>query len=668
MALFKKEVDELDSSVQGKYESNIIGKLLGSKFFIPAVAVVALLVLLVVFANVMKGSTPDVNYYDMMQSLFTNELGTFSYTVSVETGPKGTVIDPGVVISEEIEAGDPESGDDDPEITGLPEGFSYETSDLGRAFVDWSKYANVKIDTWKNPVYTVQIAGTTMSLDPLMVNFSVYIATPYCNDKFMEVTVRDEMYYIDVETMYRWLMNSGDSHLIDLASEVPRGSKVLEIPAVDFVLPSRYAEEDEEELSSAHSLVTVYRRFLTSMRVVVSSLSSSMGNRGVDARDGSVYISYVADDAVEFAKAVRNIVTRSGDVYDAIISAAYSSSLYSEDQYYQALREKDNFIKSMESMVVAAQICDPNTLNLQVAGQVRQYENGYRNQQIEGSFGAQFSTETEDYIIKFVGIRSGDMADIVVPSGSKTQENAPLYRAAMLKVADYLNFTPIELTKRLVVDSDTLSDYVLDNFIKLVNDKGTAGYYLTRDNVGEFIEKYWKFNPIVAESEADLVNAQLVADYLTIPDKVVPVELIEEPLDDGNDNETQQTDVPEVEQYPDIEWEYNGALFRFHRNETASQYGLFIVDCEVINKSESEMSISCENFWMQDLLASTYLANNEILIRGYDSTFDMSLLDKDFTVGPSMWKEFRLFFIGVDHKGHMDLFYGDTKVDAIIQY
>lgn len=662
MALFKKDVkDELEYEDPSQVKKpSVVEKVVKNKFFIPAVALVVLLILVRVLFGVFASQSSDMGYYDTMTSIFSNELGSFSYTLSVETGDKGTIITSKTTpVVEEIESGSDIEAD-----VG---------ASSGREFVDWGKYADVKLSNWQHPVFQVNISGTTMSVDPLVSHFVVTLATPAYNNKFTEVTVRDDTYYFDVESIYNWLNDSSDSYLISLAKEIPHGSKWLEVPASEFAIPSRYAESgDEQALSAATSLRDMYQRFVVALKVSANSISGSMGDRGIERKKEVVYLNLTGDDANALFSATKSLVVRSGDFYESLISNSTSGGWYTESQQKQAIREKDNFIEALNAMSTAMQMSKASDLDLKASGQVRQYTNGYGSNQIEGTFGVQFSSETTDYLIKFTGIRSGDKADIEVPEGSKTKENADMYLSAFNKIVDYFNFTPIKTDVKLNINPDTISEAVLDKFIKLVNDTGKAGYWVTRDNVGEYIETYRGMSAADLSDENDLWNTTLVSDLVEALEKIVPnrtstdvgLPVVTKPTVPDNTGEGDG----QVEQFPGVTFEQDGLEFRAWHNDVASNHDLFVLSLEVLNRSGEDAIVDCGSFVIHDLLDSIYPANNEILIRNYDNLFDMDKLLGDIYIPAKGFETFDIYFVIAEDAGHSNLFYGDTNLGAVIQY
>lgn len=651
MALFSKKVtDELDSSAPSADEGpSFVGKLLKSKLFIIAVAVVVIAILVGVLMNVLTGNQSQLGYFDTITSIFANELGSFSYTFTIETGERGTVIKEVIApsLDETLENVDMESTIDKPN--------QYE-------FSNWDKYADIKEDYWEYPVFRINIAGTTMSLEPLKTDFTITLATPSYNNKLTEVIAVDDVYYIDVESLYNWLLDSGDKYLVSLASTIPHGSKWLEIPASEFAIPSRYAENgDEQGLSEAHSLVTLYRRFLTTLQLSMNSIKGSVGERGVDRREDVVFVNYTGSDAADLVNSVKGIFSQSGAFYDALVNSGTQSGLYNESQATQARREKDNFVVAMQDMNNALQRADINDMQLQASGQVRQYINGYNNQQIEGTFGVQFRTADSDYILKFSGIRSGDTREIMAPGGSKTQNNADLYLECINHMVDYFNFTAIKTDVKLNLDPQTISDAALDKFIELVNSAGSAGQYISRGNVAEYIDKYINMDEASAQSANDIINIRLVSDLVTALNSIVNIDVTPS-QGVGGDTDPK----PVAEKYPDIYWTYEGVEFVFRRNAELSNKNFFVADCEIINKSDEDVTLNALDFSLRDLVGSMYPANNETLIRGYNSTFDMSELVGEFELPSHNWMLFQLYFVNVNTDSRIDLFYGDTSIETII--
>lgn len=670
MSLFKKEIADDLVSIDEKPQKVKQEKKGGSK--LPLIGVVAVVAVVVIFiAMKMLGSgNSGLDYYGTMNSIFSNELGSFNYILTVETGAKGTLIKDGqsnldLSIGELNEAGNADDGDSDSSEGDRWNEIAIQDGDSLRQdkeFADWDKYAEVKIQSWDYPVYQVRIEGCTMSIDPLLTDFTVTVATRNYNDKFTEVVVRDGIYYFDVESMYNWLINSADDYLISLAKEIPHGSKWLTVPESEFAIASRYAEEgDEQSLSECTDLVTMYRRGLVLFQTIWNSMGGYLGDRGLTTQNEVTYLNLAGDDAAMLVDVAKNLCGRSGDFYNSLLSSG--SSLYSESQMKQAIRERDNFVTALSDLHTALQVCDASALGIKASGQVRSYTNGYGNSQIEGVLGIQFSTDTIDYVLKFNGMRNGNQKDIVLPAGSQTTSYKERYLSAFYDVVDYFNFTPIRTSVQLSLNPDTIKEHVLEQFIELVNNTGTAGYRVVRGNVEDFIAQYKDLDPQQAENENDMINARLVKDL-----REALAETFGGVADTNTTNPTEPNEPVDEERYPAISCEIEGATFSMHYNGTDSNRNMVVLDVEALNKSDEDIVLNCTDFNLKTLLGSMYPANNQTLIRGANSTFDMDLLEEEITIPAKGWYSFKLYFVLSDDRGHTNAFYNDQQLGVVIQY
>ena len=605
-----------------------------------------------------------MNYYDTMASLFTNELGTFNYTIDVRTGEKGSLITDkqsstaSVDELSSVENADTSTTEATEETNIAAQEPETEKKENKNEFQDWNKYAEVKTGNWQYPNYKIVISGCTTSLEPLTTDFTINLATANYNDKFTEVVCIDKKYYFDVESMYNWLKNSGDSYLISLTDKMPNGSKWLVIPESEFKIPSRYAEEGEKDLSYCTSLKTMYERFLIALTSTKSTLSSSLGSTGMTSNKDTVSINLAGSDASTILSVFKGITTQSGDWYDSLINAGVDNKLYTKDEHKQAVREKDNVMEALSDLATYLNITDLSSQKLAVQGSARTYTNGKNNATIEGSLNVNYSTDTTDYIIQFSGLRSGDSDDIKLPQGSQTEVNDESYLGSFNSLVDYLNITPIKTSVQLEINPATISDEVLEKFIKLVNDTGTAGEWITKDNVFKFIEKYASFKETDETTKDDKANAKLVSDLAETMNKIV-----------GGVVVTKEVKAEEaVEQHPEINTQATGVTTNIKYDASKSDSQIEVFHVEAINKGDAPATVDTTNFSLRTLLNSVYTSNNETLVRNYDSTFDMSKLVKSVELPAKGWTEFDLYFVISDDTGHMDMYFGDTNLGSAIEY
>lgn len=664
MKLFKKKVkDDLLVEESANESAKKLPKFLtNKKIMIPCGVVLVIILGLIVKAVI--GGGGKMNYYDTMASLFTNELGSFTYTFDVRTGEKGSLITEKTSSTTSVdELSSVENADTTTtESTEKQDIAKQETETTEKAnkneFQDWNKYADVKTGNWQYPNYKIVISGCTTSLEPLTTDFTVNLVTANYNDKFTEVVCIDGNYYFDVESMYNWLKSSGDSYLISLTDKMPNGSKWLVIPESEFKIPSRYAEDGEKDLSYCTSLKTMYERFLVALTSTKSTLSNNLGSTGMSSNKDTVSINLAGSDATNILKAFKGITTQSGDWYDSLITTGVDKKLYTEDEYKQAVREKDNVMEALSDLATYLNITDLSSQNLAVQGSARSYTNGKNNATIEGSLAVNYSTDTTDYIIQFSGLRSGDADDIKLPQGSQTKVIADSYLGSFNSLVDYLNITPIKTSVQLEINPTTISDGVIEKFIDLVNDTGTAGEWITKDNVYKFIEKYASFKETSETTNDDKVNAKLVSDLADATNKIVGGVVI-----------TKEVQAEEkVEQYPEVNTQDTGVYTKIKYDSEKSDSQVAVFHVEAINKGDETVTVDTTNFSLRTLLNSVYPSNNETLIHNYDNTFDMSKLVKSVELPSKGWAEFDLYFVISDDTGHMDMYFGDTNLGSAIEY
>lgn len=664
MKLFKKKVkDDLLVEESTNESAKQLPKFLtNKKIMIPCGVVLGAILALVV--STMLGGGGKMNYYDTMASLFTNELGSFTYTIDVRTGEKGSLITEKTSSTTSVdELSSVENADTTAtESTEKQDIAKQETETTEKAnkneFQDWNKYADVKTGNWQYPNYKIVISGCTTSLEPLTTDFTVNLVTANYNDKFTEVVCIDGNYYFDIESMYNWLKSSGDSYLISLTDKMPNGSKWLVVPESEFKIPSRYAEDGEKDLSYCTSLKTMYERFLVALTSTKSTLSNSLGSTGMSSNKDTVSISLAGSDATNILKAFKGITTQSGDWYDSLLTTGVDKKLYTEDEYKQAVREKDNVMEALSDLATYLNITDLSSQNLAVQGSARSYTNGKNNATIEGSLAVNYSTDTTDYIIQFSGLRSGDADDIKLPQGSQTKVIDDSYLGSFNSLVDYLNITPIKTSVQLEINPTTISDGVIEKFINLVNDTGTAGEWITKDNVYKFIEKYASFKETSETTNDDKVNAKLVSDLADAMNKIVGGVVI-----------TKEVQAEEkVEQYPEVNTQDTGVCTKIKYDSEKSDSQVAVFHVEAINKGDETVTVDTTNFSLRTLLNSVYPSNNETLIHNYDNTFDMSKLVKSVELPSKGWAEFDLYFVISDDTGHMDMYFGDTNLGSAIEY
>lgn len=660
MAFRRKVKDDLLDMEQDTGKARIYLK----KFAIPIVFVVIIAIFLLV-RLVMGANKGSLNYYDTLAGLFTNELGTFKYVFEVQTGEKGSLITEKTVVdvsmdelnsAETVE--DENTADEDESDTQKTDN-TVKDDDQRNEFQDWNKYAEVKGGDWEYPTYKLILEGVTTSLDPLQTDVVVTLATEGYNDIFTEIVCFDDNYYIDIESMYNWLRSSGDSYLIGVGKKLPNGSKWLVVPASEFKFASRYAEDGEKEFSEVTGLRTLYERFLIGLCGVRDAVKNGVGTAGMVSHSDTATLNVSGDAALPFLYTLKDIVVRGGDFYESLVNAGVSKNLYTEEQAEQARREEDNVLSALSDLASYLNIVDFKSVGLKVGGSCRSYINGRGNDTLEAILGLNFSSDTTDYIVQFSGIRSGDSKEIRLPQGSQTKEQDICYKEVVGNVIDYLNFTSIKTEAKLEVNPETISDEIIGRFVELVNDTGTAGYYVTKNNVFDFIEKYANYEETEDSTKEDIMNHLMVTDLADAMSRIVGGVVVERVIEKGED----------VEQYPAIHFETeDGLAFDAVYDMEESDAQIIKLNVEVTNKSKKAVKVDARDFSLRTLLNSIYPANNEVTIRNYDNTFDMDTLTGVVKVPSHGWATFPIYCVLSDDGGHMNLFYGDLDFGTVVEY
>lgn len=651
MGFFKKEVKDDLIETADKVKKPIPKWLIGV-----GIGVVAVVVIFGI--KIATGGSEGVDYYNTLSGIFSNELGTFKYVFDVRTGEAGTIIKEVSGSSDATDLQNLENADES--------AVSEETSDTDGnkfEFSDWNEFDEVQTTDWEYPNYQVTIEGCTTSLDPLTTTFTISLATKHYNDVFTDVTCIKGNYYINIESMREWLINSKDTYLVSLGNELPQGSKYLVVPEEEFKYNSRYAESGEVDLSTATGLKTLYQRFLVVLVSAKDSIKGSMGDTGINTTDNLATLNLSGSDAVQAVKAFRGIVNKTASFHTSYLATAQGKGLYTDEQLTQASRETDNIVDAFYDMYLYLNTADLNAMNTQISGTARQFQNGKGNTQLEGNMVVSFCANNTDYMIQFTGTRIGNAEDVLLPQGSQLTVNDLAYPTQIgdisREVIDYFNVSSVKLSNQLELNPTNMAQNLEDDFIKMVNEIGCADKYLTRNNIEEYIETYATMEETSETTAEDKANMKLVMDYLSIINDLTGGVVVEKEV----------VIEEEVEMYPEVTFEVDGATIIAKYNEELSDSQLMILDLTVVNKSLEENCIfDVTKLQVKDLLGSVLPANNEVLLKNYDNEFDVESLVTSVELLPSSFSQLKVYIVLGDSDGHMDIFYEDTQYGAIIEY
>ena len=616
------------------------------------VGCIVLVIGIVVGIGVLRGRRGGSTIYDDIRAIFSNELGSFNYTFDVRT-MEHTGVQESV---EEVDLGSIGNADVDSE-SSVDGGRHADAVDNS-----WGNKEGTEIGDWEYPNYQINIQGTTMSLDPLETEFTITLATEYYSDAFTDVVVFDGNYYINIEQMRFWLVHSADSYLVSIGQGLPEGSKYLVIPEDKFTYYSRYAEDSEREASGVTGLENIYRRGLVFLQSIISNVSDGLGGVGHTVEGDVKRLDLSGEDAEVLVSVIKRLVTNVGDYYRSMVRGSYSAGLYTDEGYEQALRETDNVIRAVEDVMIYLNMNEAGSVGLTVTGTSKRYKNAYGNDTIEAVISCEYASGGTDHKISGTLIRSGNTKEIVLPTGSQTTveslSDSGLLGDTLNRVVDYFSFWGIENEKRLELTPEHIGLWAKDSFIDLVNETGTAGYYITRNNLQGYLDKYVKLEVGSDTTREDRINKLLVDDFFEMLNGVTG----------GLVKEVYVEPDEVVEQYPEIDVEIDGVRMSGKVDSGTISAQLAEVDLVLENTAGEDRTVGLRDFSLRTLLSSVYPSNNEVLLRNYDNTWDLSSLEGEVTLSSGEMRRVKLYFVLSEDTGYMDLWYGEEKLGVAIKY
>lgn len=631
------------------------------------IGVVALLAICVVVKLIKKPKTSPV---DVTQSILDEELGTFNYTFEVKTSPHDANAKKETAEkSYEDVANDTESMTDDTE-TATEE--ATEEKAPSNVTTDWTNSEGIKTSYWEYPNYKIQFTGCVESVEPIKADVKVNLTTDYYSEQLTELIVVDGKYYLDIESMRLWLMNSKDSYFVSIGQQLPEGSRWYEIPESEFYITSRYAEESEKDIAKTTSILDEYRYIKSDIKLLLAQLDGK-GTINND-KEGASSIVVNADEGVM------------SSIFNNVIMLADSNyyQIRTENKYdtNQASRERDNVVSAFSDLMsyFLTNMGTDNSTDLTIQGQSKQFTNGNNQTQMEVSWAISYTLDNVDKTINASLVRSSDMTEIKAPTDSTlTKDNLTdsyLPFNCINQIADYLNFTKIKLSKQLEITPTSIKSNILEMFIQLVNDSGTYDEHLNEANITEYFEKYANLEITDDTPNKDKINAQLVSDFYDSINAVTG----------GVVKEVEKEETVEIPKYTTIadtvKFDDKDVNFTATFNEEESSNNLYVIDLDFLYQIEVEgeaeedsdevvddsIKIDLTNFSLHTLLKSKYPANSDTIIRDYDAGFDFDKLKTEVKVQPNVKTSAKLYIVISSDDGYMDLWYGDINLGELINH
>lgn len=610
-----------------------------SKVIAGSIVAVLILVIVIVVLLLKRDTT---NYYKLWNSIMSNELGTYRFSLDVRTSEHKE----GVSVS----LGDSTLGNEEEETEAKTDWQLKEDNQSS-----WTGSDGAKEVMWDYPNYRVVVEGVTTSTEPFTTDFSISLTTENFNETLTNVTIVDDKIYIDIESLQYWLTNSKDEYLINLGKVLPTNSKYMILNSEDLRIVSRYAESFESDEGYESNALNYYRNFVYTFKYIVQLVQDGIGSTGLSKSDDIYSLNLSGKSANKLLGVVKNATVKRGDIYSSIISGKKSNGLLNDTQYIQKVSEKDNFLAATENFYRGL-MTNSSDFDLQVAGTARKYDGGTGGTNIEAELRLAFTVDNTDYDIALTGLRRGKGREIVAPTGSKANVKQEDLFKVIGGILDYLNVSNIELSKQLEVTPDAIVDTLLDKFIIMVNSTDSTNVKLSRLNVDKFIQKYLNYKEDENTLPEDKVNAQLVSDFIESVSSITGNLVLEK--------EVVKSD--ELEQFRRVDSHIDNVrvIAEVDDKETNAHLGVFNII--LMNEGSNEATIKLRDFSLQTMLGSKYPVNDETILRGYDNTFDTSKLKSDISIPANGFVNVKLYAVFDNGLEYMELWYGDSKLADIV--
>lgn len=626
-----------------------------------AVGTVALVGGLIAF-NVLKD---DTNFYSIAKKVVNTDVGTFRFVVDVRTAPHGEEkIELSEKDVEELENSDETLEEDTKEEGNISDQKETEhggktwdelVNNKGNVSDTWSSSSGASYSTWEYPNYQLVVEGTTMKNKPLTSVFDVSLVTENINDTLTTVTIVEDNMYVDLEQMKNYLLNSQDSYFIALADDLPENAKNLVVPVDKVKVPMPFSEDSEKVYET--NLLNAYHRFSTAFSYCIDAIENNVGGKGLSKQDDKYSVSLDGNNANKLVNAMKGFVLNRSNMYDNIVNAEAGKGYLNEDQVKQLSKGKDNFLAGTDKFYRDAVTTNLKDANLVVKGTARKYKGGTGIDNFEATVQSSFTVGKIDYVVALSGSRTGQPRDIKVPDGSETDFAQKDFYTLVSDIVEHLDITSMDLGKKLAVSPDTIKADLIDDFVRLVNTTDSTSTKITSKTASAFINKYKDFEETAETTSDDVINAQLVSDFLDMLQSVLP-----EGYETGKGDEA-------IEQFREVSSELeDGVKLTANFNSEEANTKLGVIDITIENTTKDDVDVNLEDFSLQTMLSSKYPCNNYTTLRDYDNKFDKEKLESEITVKAGEEVSKKLYVILNNGMEYMELFYGDDKMGELIVY
>lgn len=614
--------------------------------------IVFLLALFLLFQIASKSSKQ--NFFSILDGILQTKLGSYTYVFDIRTSEHSDKTEQIIVANiEELEGVESVDLNEDVVVEGSR-----------NSFVEWTNADGIKMTSWRYPKYKITVDGATTSLEPYTATATISIATEYFNDVFTDITAFEGNYYVNIESIGKWLRNSKDTYLVGLGNRLPEGSRYLVIPFEELYIPSRYAEDAELDLSKVPSIETLISRVLLFESCVEGNFKDCISKEALTSGVSTFDVIISGDDSVAVQRELRGMLSQAGNYYRSYVSTAVEKGLYNEEQSKQAMREEDNIIRALTDLMVYMNLSDLSPNNFQLTGTARKYENSKGIDSLEAKVVSKIKTDSKDYDISISLMRTGEKVDIRKPDGSTLiRDSLPeptLIGNTFNRVVDYFNPTMIDFELKQELNPQRIKESVKMDLVQLVNNLPEAETYLTILTVDDYIAKYMAYEVTDESSAVDRINKQIVTDFANTLNSITGKPTLAE---------EEEVSIEEVlELYPEIAYEDSNVKMTGKINEEETDSTLACIDLLIMNKAEGDLELDLTTFSLRTLLSSVYPANNLTLLHAYDNSWDGMMSPESMVIPTSGYKNLKLYFVTSNDTGYMDLWVGEKKLGVAVSY
>ncbi len=430
----------------------------------------------------MENRNGKTDYYKTLTTALNADLGYFKYTYSVRSSdPEHKEVE--VQGQDTLEALEGIESTESAEGTEKPDALKEDTPKN-----EWNNENNIKIDYAELKNYDITVTGNTTSLDPILSEYTIKIATPYKTGIFTTVHQEGDVISLNLQQMRTWFLESGEQYLFDMAAEIPSNVVYASYNKEDLLVTSGFAEISEE---TGVPLNLFTKRLKGWENIGISQFKGVFGKAGHTKNEGSATLILDTKETSKLIPKIKSLVTNWDTTYKSSVEVAKKNGLYDDKQYEQALQELDNSMIAMQPLNLYLATHTDIAKDLTITGQAKDYTNGAGNSSKEADLNANFTLEDVYYEVGFGVVRTGDKNTIYELSDSVTAGKDLKFNIVdtIWDMVDYFNPTCIPTKASTETGLANMKTNNLQTLCTLLNNSGKVDKYLTLVNIEDYIQE-----------------------------------------------------------------------------------------------------------------------------------------------------------------------------------